>query len=113
MQGAVYQAFYGLETPAIFNCTSNCTWNDSYVSLGFSSACTNVTRATDVTKNCTSMDVDVGQSLNCTMTTPGNITFAVQSLTNHAGAIVCDTVLLIQAMSLYSLAVHEIMSPVG
>ncbi|KAL1855724.1 hypothetical protein Daus18300_011007 [Diaporthe australafricana] len=42
MQGAVLKAFYELDTPAVFSCASNCSWDQSYISLGFSTSCTNV-----------------------------------------------------------------------
>lgn len=100
MQGAVYKAFYGLETPAVFNCTSNCTWNDSHVSLGFSAACSNVTEATYATKNCTTSEMTGGQ--NCTMTTPGNVSFAIAEVPTD-----WDTALVIKAKSLYSPGTYD------
>lgn len=96
MQGAVYKAFYGLETPAVFNCTSNCTWNDSHISLGFSTACTNVTQAAYATKNCTTSKLNGGE--NCTMTTPGDVTFTIAEVPTD-----WDTALVIKAKSLYPL----------
>lgn len=96
MQGAVLKAFYELDTPAVFNCGSSCSWSQSYVSLGFSASCNNVTEATYATQNCTSNDG--GVTTNCTMTTPGNVTFNTCIVPTT-----WSTVLIIKAKSLYSL----------
>lgn len=95
MQGAVFKAFYDLETPDLFNCTSNCTWDQSYTSLGFSMGCTNVTEATYDTRNCT--EYSNGTRI-CDLTTPGNITFS----TAEADTM-WSTVLVIQAATTYNL----------
>ncbi|KAK4148431.1 hypothetical protein C8A00DRAFT_19736, partial [Chaetomidium leptoderma] len=46
MQGAVYRGLFNLDSPAVFNCSSKCKWNSTYVSLGFASTCADVTDAT-------------------------------------------------------------------
>lgn len=92
MQGAVVKAFYELETPPIFSCASNCTWNQTYTSLGFSSSCVNVTQATYATQHCNGT-----LPTNCTMTTPGNVTFST-AITHTTWS----TVLVMKAMSLIS-----------
>ncbi|KAI3392355.1 hypothetical protein diail_5835 [Diaporthe ilicicola] len=94
MQGAVLKAFYELEMPAVFSCPSNCSWEQSHISLGFSTSCANVTEATYATQNCTSTDPVT--SRNCSMTTPGNVTF-----TTSIVPTVWSTVLVIKAKSLY------------
>lgn len=94
MQGAVFKAFYDLETPALFNCTSNCTWDQPQTSLGFSMACTNVTQATYSTRNCT---VYSNGTHICDMTTPGNVSFSTgEAITAWS------TVLIIQAATPYN-----------
>jgi hypothetical protein len=93
MQGAVFKAFYDLETPDLFNCTSNCTWDQSYTSLGFSMACTNVTQDTYSTRNCT--EHSNGTRI-CDMTTPGGVSFS----TGEADTA-WSTVLVIQAITTY------------
>jgi hypothetical protein len=46
MIGAIYSGLFGLSSPSTFNCSStNCTWPDEYVSIGFSSSCDNVTES--------------------------------------------------------------------
>ncbi|KAG8158222.1 hypothetical protein KVR01_011983 [Diaporthe batatas] len=95
MQGAILKAFYELEIPPSFGCGTNCSWDQSHVSLGFSTSCINVTKATYATMNCTSNDL--GGSRNCTMTTPGNVTF---DTTIHP--TFWSTVLVIKAKALYS-----------
>ncbi|KAH6620699.1 hypothetical protein B0J18DRAFT_430451 [Chaetomium sp. MPI-SDFR-AT-0129] len=46
MQGAVYRGLFNLDSPPLFNCSSSCRWNGTYVSLGFTSTCADVTEAT-------------------------------------------------------------------
>ncbi|KAK2603172.1 hypothetical protein N8I77_009650 [Diaporthe amygdali] len=92
MQGAVVKAFYELDSPSIFSCASNCTWNQTYTSLGFSSSCINVTQATYATQRCNGVS-----PRNCTMTTPGNVTFSTAIIPTT-----WSTVLVIKAMSLIS-----------
>lgn len=94
MQGAVLKAFYELEMLAIFNCGSNCSWDQSHISLGFDASCTNVTEATYATQNCTTNDPNL--SRNCTMTTPGNVTFSTRIVRTT-----WSTVLVTKAKSLY------------
>lgn len=91
------KAFYELDTPAVFSCGSNCSWGQSYVSLGFTASCNNVTEATYATRNCTSNDPL--RSRNCTMTTPGNVEFETRIVPTT-----WSTVLIVKAKSLYSLS---------
>lgn len=99
MQGAVFKAFYDLETPDLFNCTSNCTWDQSYTSLGFSMACTNVTQATYDTKNCTGY---TNGTHICDYTTPGNVNF-----TTGEAETMWSTVLAIQAATPYYFGINS------
>lgn len=99
MQGAVFKAFYNLETPDLFNCTSNCTWDQSYTSLGFSMGCTNVTQDTYRTRNCT--DYSNGTHI-CDMTTPGGVSFS----TGEAYTA-WSTVLVIQAATTYDIGFNN------
>jgi hypothetical protein len=46
MQGAVFRGLFNLGSASVFNCSSRCQWNGTYVSLGFSSTCADVTDAT-------------------------------------------------------------------
>lgn len=94
MQGAVVKAFYELDTPPIFSCASNCTWNQTYTSLGFSSSCVNVTQATYATQQCNGT-----LPTNCTMTTPGNVTFSTAITPTF-----WSTVLVMKARSLITSA---------
>lgn len=96
MQGAIFRPFYNLESPAPFECPTNCTWHQDYVSLGFSTACHDVTEETWASQNCSEVDSD-SAPLNCTMTTPGGVRFStLEMLTDWS------TVLLVQAKSLYT-----------
>lgn len=99
MQGAVFKAFYDLETPDLFNCTSNCTWDQSFTSLGFTIGCTNVTEATYDTKNCTHYP---NATRICDYTTPGNINF-----TTGESDTMWSTVLAIQAATPYFFGINS------
>ncbi|KAL5049121.1 hypothetical protein BDW71DRAFT_217744 [Aspergillus fruticulosus] len=46
MQFAIMQGLCGINMSAPFSCPGACNWTDSYVSLGFKSACQNVTQKT-------------------------------------------------------------------
>ncbi|KAL6874801.1 hypothetical protein J3F83DRAFT_759559 [Trichoderma novae-zelandiae] len=59
-----------------FNCTSNCTWDQSYITLGFTSTCTNVLEETLATLKCKRTDASDTEGFYdgfgdvCNMTTP-------------------------------------------
>lgn len=73
MQGAVYGGIFNIAPTPPYQCTSNCTWKDSYASLGFASHCKDVTAPTMAT-----LDREIigtgGESMN--MTTPGGVHLA-------------------------------------
>ncbi|KAL2125329.1 hypothetical protein VTJ04DRAFT_1694 [Mycothermus thermophilus] len=46
MQGAIYKGLFNLGTTPVFDCPSVCEWPGSYVSLGFTATCADVTNAT-------------------------------------------------------------------
>jgi hypothetical protein len=46
MEGAVLRGVYNITSSPDFKCNSRCVWHDSYVSLGFTSQCKDVTIAT-------------------------------------------------------------------
>lgn len=73
-------ALYNSKIPPVFNCTSSCAWNDTYVTLGFGHECKDVTEAAAANRTCT--DIYSGQpidpydgmvSQDCNMTTPGGV----------------------------------------
>lgn len=76
-------ALYNSNIPPVFNCTSSCTWNDTYVTLGFGHECRDVTEATAANRECidniTSDDNEPVDPYNgevhqnCSMTTPGGV----------------------------------------
>ena len=84
MQGAILKGLYGIEAALISDCPSNCTWQNSFVSLGFESECQNVTQETLHTKTCRMLDLpSFPHSRNasafiesCNMTTPSNLTIS-------------------------------------
>ncbi|KAK4123833.1 hypothetical protein N657DRAFT_656169 [Parathielavia appendiculata] len=75
MQGAVYRGLYNLGSPAVFNCTSNCQWNGTYYSLGFTSTCADVTEATiRLHPNASATwNVSANSPLDGNLTTPGGV----------------------------------------
>ncbi|KAH8678298.1 hypothetical protein BX600DRAFT_431585 [Xylariales sp. PMI_506] len=71
MEGAVYQALFNVERLEVFKCPSNCVWNETYISLGFTANCSDVSAATRATVQTPSEN---NHWYN--MTTPGNISLS-------------------------------------
>ncbi|KAL7953587.1 hypothetical protein V8C34DRAFT_320767 [Trichoderma compactum] len=70
---ATLRGLYQTSWPAAFSCTSNCTWDGYYLTLGFSSTCADATEETIGTLEC-----DNGEPLSgpCRMKTPrGSVKF--------------------------------------
>ncbi|KAM0428470.1 hypothetical protein ACHAPT_006830 [Fusarium lateritium] len=67
MQSAILQGLYGINTIPSFNCPGACSWNESYITIGFKSECKNVTQETLRTETCS----EFGRI--CNMTTPGGL----------------------------------------
>lgn len=81
MQAAILQGLYDINTPATFTCPVACEWKGSYVSLGFTAECKNVTQKTLESKTCrTSLYNEY-----CNMTTPGNIGLYAQKVFTSLG----------------------------
>ncbi|KAG6367382.1 hypothetical protein INS49_001571 [Diaporthe citri] len=76
-------ALYNSKIPPVFNCTSSCVWNDTYVTLGFGRECRDVTEAATANRSCINSDplsnhervdpYDGKISQECNMTTPGGV----------------------------------------
>ncbi|KAK4081201.1 uncharacterized protein Triagg1_2733 [Trichoderma aggressivum f. europaeum] len=64
-----------------FNCNSNCTWDSYYITLGFSSTCTDATKETLKTLKCSegpqTHSITGEQGLPCTMSTPNDVQFTL------------------------------------
>jgi hypothetical protein len=79
MRGSVVKGLYNLDLTPDFNCSSTCTWDGTYTTLGFGYECSNVTAATLATKLCMNEtghlvdDFKTMDTHNCTMTTPANV----------------------------------------
>jgi hypothetical protein len=84
MQGAIYKGIFNIKTPAVFNCSSTCVWGGTHVSLGFSSACSDVTSKTTIKKNPTYHEVVEGYDL----TTPQGVTVTANYTESDWQAIV-------------------------
>ncbi|ETS85801.1 hypothetical protein PFICI_03826 [Pestalotiopsis fici W106-1] len=83
MEAAILQGVYNITTPSVFSCPGTCSWNSSYISIGFKSVCENVTTTTLKTKTCV-FDND-GSVTICNMTTPKGIGLSLTSQdTNYA-----------------------------
>lgn len=76
-------ALYNSKIPPVFNCTSSCAWNDTYVTLGFGHECRDVTEAAAANRSCINSDptsshepvdpYDGKVAQDCNMTTPGGV----------------------------------------
>ncbi|OPB43701.1 hypothetical protein A0O28_0099890 [Trichoderma guizhouense] len=64
---AILRGLYQKSWPAAFTCTSNCTWDSHYLTLGFSSTCANATEETIDTLECDNGEYWPGP---CRMKTP-------------------------------------------
>src|SRR5690349_9737304 len=86
MQSAITKGLYDIRAAPVFSCGGTCLWRGSYVSLGFKSACKNVTVSTLKTKSCTNSTGDsISNSdlpedgwIYCNTTTPGGIILSTQ-----------------------------------
>ncbi|KAH6854330.1 hypothetical protein B0I37DRAFT_300993 [Chaetomium sp. MPI-CAGE-AT-0009] len=76
MQGAVYRGLFNLGSPIVFDCPSKCRWNGTYVSLGFTSTCADVTDATlrrHPNASATWNGLVSGRKEDMNLTTPGGL----------------------------------------
>lgn len=65
MQGAIYKGIFNINATAVLKCSSTCVWKGSYVTLGFTSNCSDVTSKTaiDQTSHGYSLTTPQGTSL--------------------------------------------------
>ncbi|KAK1842352.1 hypothetical protein CCHR01_15028 [Colletotrichum chrysophilum] len=84
MQAAILQGLYDINTPATFTCPVACEWKGSYVSLGFTAECRNVTQKTLESKSCRT-ESPSRYNEYCNMTTPGNIGLYAQKVFTSLG----------------------------
>lgn len=77
-------ALYNAKIPPVFNCTSSCVWNDTFVTLGFGHECRDVTEAATANRSCVNAEpfrnfhepvdpYDGKVTQACNMTTPGGV----------------------------------------
>lgn len=75
----IFRGLYQNSWPSEFNCTSNCTWDKYYLTLGFSSTCANVTEETIGTVKCKRRQAgnkrDHEWEENCNMNAPRGVQF--------------------------------------
>lgn len=79
LEAAIFRGLYQTSWPSAFNCTSNCTWDQDYVTLGFRSTCANVAEKTIATVQCAddqTLDSFYDNGSDCNMTTPKGVVFA-------------------------------------
>lgn len=81
LRGAVLKGLYNFDSTPKFTCPGTCAWNDTWITLGFSHDCKDVSEDTFSTRRCYSQSneevspwVKESQSFDCNMTTPGNVT---------------------------------------
>ena len=95
MQAAIYKGLFGLDSGRLFNCPANCTWPDSYYSVGFSSACLDVTEKTLQASNAT---YGAWNAVGGNVTTPGGVRLnAVYSPTSFQSVVVINTTRLLNS----------------
>ncbi|KAK8927132.1 hypothetical protein H634G_01905 [Metarhizium anisopliae BRIP 53293] len=72
LQVAILRGLYNISSPEVFSCSGECRWEGRYISLGFKTECTNVTRATLDTSQCAKAYDNPSLTL-CNMTTPSGL----------------------------------------
>ncbi|KAK9440183.1 hypothetical protein VB005_04804 [Metarhizium brunneum] len=72
LQVAILRGLYNISSPEVFSCSGDCRWEGRYISLGFKTECTNVTRATLDTSQCAKAYDNPSLTL-CNMTTPSGL----------------------------------------
>ncbi|KAK1247024.1 hypothetical protein MKX08_000826 [Trichoderma sp. CBMAI-0020] len=78
MQSAFFRGIWQTSWPSGVNCTSNCTWDQSYYTIGFSNACADVTKETLDSLQCSNnqtITLPYGNPSPCNMTTPHGLHF--------------------------------------
>ncbi|KAL8380595.1 hypothetical protein RB595_005053 [Gaeumannomyces hyphopodioides] len=73
MQGAIYRGLFGLDSPILFRCPGSCSWDGTYVSLGFMSTCSNVTEATLDSVDRSLWSSTTGNTRDLRLVTPGGV----------------------------------------
>ncbi|KAL3428727.1 hypothetical protein BDV09DRAFT_190707 [Aspergillus tetrazonus] len=73
IQSAIFQGLFGVSTPENFSCPGACSWDGSYISLGFKTECKNVTQETLRTETCKHILKSPEVYDLCNMTTPGGV----------------------------------------
>ncbi|KAI1126463.1 hypothetical protein F5Y10DRAFT_267126 [Nemania abortiva] len=95
IQGAILRGIYNIKSPDEFQCGGACSWDGTYKSLGFSSACKDIKETAEATKVCSKSEN--GVILFCNYTTPGDVHFSTEYVqTDSATALlvaVNDTLL--------------------
>jgi hypothetical protein len=78
---AVFRGLYQDSWPFEFNCTSNCTWDEHYLTLGFISTCADVTEEAIGTMKCEGYQIENNEypesGTPCSMTTPKGVQFNI------------------------------------
>ncbi|KAH7093249.1 hypothetical protein FB567DRAFT_170781 [Paraphoma chrysanthemicola] len=76
MEGAVLRGVYNISSNPEFKCNSMCVWHDSYISLGFTSQCKDVTTATLASNFNTTSNQTYNRGV-FNLTTPGKVTLGM------------------------------------
>ncbi|KAL7919833.1 hypothetical protein ACQKWADRAFT_300186 [Trichoderma austrokoningii] len=78
LQSAFFRGIWQTSWPSGVNCTSNCTWDQSYYTIGFTSTCADVTKETLKTVQCANnltLAYPYANISPCNMTTPHGLNF--------------------------------------
>ncbi|KAM0512434.1 hypothetical protein ACHAPE_008884 [Trichoderma viride] len=81
MQSAFFRGIWQTSWPSGVNCTSNCTWDQSYYTIGFTNTCADVTKETLESLQCTdnrTIAMPYANPRPCNLTTPHGLHFPFQ-----------------------------------
>jgi hypothetical protein len=78
MEAAILRGIFGTSNTPVYSCHGSCSWNSSHVTLGFKSACSDVTSATFATRKCD--QESGGPTHTCKISTPQGIDLSIDAV---------------------------------
>ncbi|EHK45371.1 hypothetical protein TRIATDRAFT_174938, partial [Trichoderma atroviride IMI 206040] len=78
LESAFFRGIWQTSWPSGVNCTSNCTWDQSYYTIGFSNTCADVTKETLASLQCSdnrTITLPYDNPAPCNLTTPQGLHF--------------------------------------
>ncbi|KAI0448557.1 hypothetical protein F5B21DRAFT_518855 [Xylaria acuta] len=104
IQGAILRGIYNIKSPDEFQCRGACSWDGTYRSLGFSSACKDIKQTAEATKVC-SKEGPAG-TIFCNYTTPNNVHFSTEYVPTDSA-----TALLVAVNDTFFPGLHNLSLP--